>query len=162
MNLLLKSLKSSSAYPSKEACIKLAKIASQIDGQPMFKILEYAQQLERYGHDVINFELGEPDFETPGANPVIYLALKCMLDYGDVCDSYLSWKGLGDRAPDHIIHAATVSGISHNLNLIDLSRQIVRGTENVLDYSSKNDVRRFLYVSSGAVYGSVPVSDLIP
>jgi aspartate aminotransferase len=115
--------------------MKLAKIASQIDGQPMFKILEHAQKLERAGHDVIHFELGEPDFDTPphivdscvnalrsgdthyapasgvfsfkeavanatahsrgfkpthdqilvtpGANSVIYLALKCMLDEGD-------------------------------------------------------------------------------
>jgi len=115
--------------------MKLASIAAQIDGQPMFKILEHAQQLEREGHDVIHFELGEPDFETPphivdecikalhlgnthyapasgiypfknsvanatersrgfkpgldqilvtpGANSVIYLALKCTLDPGD-------------------------------------------------------------------------------
>lgn len=115
--------------------MRLAKIASQIDGQPMFKILEHAQKLEREGHDVIHFELGEPDFDTPhhivdacvtalrggdthyapatgvfsfkeavasatehsrgfkpthkqilvtpGANSVIYLALKCVLDAGD-------------------------------------------------------------------------------
>lgn len=44
---------------------KLSNIAHNIDGQPMFKILDKAQQLEREGKEILHFELGEPDFDTP-------------------------------------------------------------------------------------------------
>jgi len=44
---------------------KLSSIAHQIDGQPMFKTLARVQELERKGRDIIHFELGEPDFNTP-------------------------------------------------------------------------------------------------
>ena len=114
---------------------KLSRLSNRIDGQPMFKILERVQELERIGKRVIHFELGEPDFDTPthisdaainainngethyapssgiydfkkaviettklsrgfepdlnqilvapGANSIIYLAMKCILDPDD-------------------------------------------------------------------------------
>ena len=40
-------------------------MASRVTGQPMFKLLEEAQALERSGKDIIHFELGDPDFDTP-------------------------------------------------------------------------------------------------
>lgn len=43
----------------------LSDIAYNIDGQPMFKILDKAQKLEREGKEILHFELGEPDFDTP-------------------------------------------------------------------------------------------------
>ena len=43
----------------------LSDIANQIHGQPMFQVLEKVQSLEREGHDILHFELGEPDFDTP-------------------------------------------------------------------------------------------------
>ena len=43
----------------------LSNIAYEIDGQPMFKILDLAQKLERQGKEILHFELGEPDFDTP-------------------------------------------------------------------------------------------------
>jgi len=45
--------------------IKLSKSAYEIDGQPMFKVLDKVQRLEREGRDILHFELGEPDFDTP-------------------------------------------------------------------------------------------------
>lgn len=80
---------------------------------------------------------------------------------GDVLDSHRSWVGASDLSFDHLIHAATESGISHELNPIVLSSQIVQGTENVLDYAAKSGVRRFLYISSGAAYGVAPEGKLI-
>ena len=44
---------------------KLSDVALRAVGQPMFKILEAAQKLERSGKDILHFELGEPDFDTP-------------------------------------------------------------------------------------------------
>lgn len=45
--------------------IKLSSSAYQIDGQPMFKVLDQVQSLERKGRKILHFELGEPDFDTP-------------------------------------------------------------------------------------------------
>ena len=45
--------------------IKLSESAYEIDGQPMFKVLDKVQQLEREGREILHFELGEPDFDTP-------------------------------------------------------------------------------------------------
>lgn len=39
--------------------------ANNVEGQPMFKILDKVQELERGGREILHFELGEPDFDTP-------------------------------------------------------------------------------------------------
>ena len=36
-----------------------------LEGQPMFKVLAFVQELERQGHDIVHFEIGDPDFDTP-------------------------------------------------------------------------------------------------
>ena len=46
--------------------LNLSDAAYQIDGQPMFKVLDKVQELERQGRKILHFELGEPDFDTPG------------------------------------------------------------------------------------------------
>jgi len=43
----------------------LSKSAYKIEGQPMFKVLDKVQKLEKQGENVIHFELGDPDFDTP-------------------------------------------------------------------------------------------------
>ena len=45
---------------------KLARIAAHIQGQPMFKVLARVNDLERQGNSIVHFEIGDPDFETPG------------------------------------------------------------------------------------------------
>jgi len=44
---------------------KLSKTASNIDGQPMFQILDSIKKLENEGKEILHFEIGDPDFETP-------------------------------------------------------------------------------------------------
>lgn len=44
---------------------RLTKFANNIDGQPMFKVLAKVQALQRDGKDIIHFEIGDPDFDTP-------------------------------------------------------------------------------------------------
>jgi len=44
---------------------RLARAAHHIDGQPMFKVLARAYELERAGRSFIHFEIGDPDFDTP-------------------------------------------------------------------------------------------------
>lgn len=44
---------------------EISKIAHKIDGQPMFKILENIKKLEMERKEIIHFEIGDPDFQTP-------------------------------------------------------------------------------------------------
>jgi aspartate aminotransferase len=44
---------------------ELTKGAQRLTGQPAFTVLAKAQELERKGVDVLHFEIGEPDFDTP-------------------------------------------------------------------------------------------------
>lgn len=43
----------------------LSTMALSLEGQPMFQILAKTQELERQGKEILHFELGDPDFETP-------------------------------------------------------------------------------------------------
>lgn len=43
----------------------LSTAALNVEGQPMFKMLDKVQKLERSGHEILHFELGEPNFDTP-------------------------------------------------------------------------------------------------
>lgn len=44
---------------------RLARAAENLEGQPMFKVLAQVQELERAGRDIVHFEIGDPDFDTP-------------------------------------------------------------------------------------------------
>lgn len=44
---------------------RLATAAHNLEGQPMFKVLAKVQELERAGRDMVHFEIGDPDFNTP-------------------------------------------------------------------------------------------------
>ena len=43
----------------------LASVTGNLTGQPMFKVLNEVQKLERANRKILHFELGEPDFNTP-------------------------------------------------------------------------------------------------
>ena len=43
----------------------LSQTAARIDGQPMFKYLDRAKQLEAQGRHMVHMEIGDPDFSTP-------------------------------------------------------------------------------------------------
>lgn len=44
---------------------RLTKFANNLDGQPMFKVLAKVQEMQRAGKDIVHFEIGDPDFDTP-------------------------------------------------------------------------------------------------
>jgi UDP-glucuronate decarboxylase len=56
----------------------------------------------------------------------------------------------------HVIHAATDSTFGPSLTPLERFEQIVSGTRNLLDFAVSNRSQRFLYVSSGAIYGPQP------
>ncbi len=67
----------------------LSTAALNVEGQPMFKLLDKVQQLERMGREILHFELGEPNFDTP---PNIVEAACQALKRGDT--HYTSSMGL--------------------------------------------------------------------
>jgi len=56
---------------------KLSRRSINIEGQPMFKILDRIKKLENEGKRILHFEIGDPDFKTPdNIINVTYDALK--------------------------------------------------------------------------------------
>ena len=56
---------------------------------------------------------------------------------------------------DFVIHAATDSTSGLSLKYIERSNQIVVGTRNILNWSGNKQIKRFLFISSGGVYGKI-------
>ena len=71
---------------------------------------------------------------------------------GDVCDfEYPS------EAFSHVIHAATDSSAQLNEeNPIQMFNTVVHGTRHVLDFAADKKPEKFLFLSSGAIYGQQP------
>ncbi len=67
----------------------LAAVTSGLIGQPMFQLMEVAQELERCGEDVLHFEIGDLDFASPAA---AITAVKGALDAGET--GYADSRGL--------------------------------------------------------------------
>lgn len=61
-----------------------------------------------------------------------------------------------DKTISHVIHAATDSTLGPDLSPLDRYKQIVDGTENLLTFAVKHNVKKFLLTSSGGVYGPQP------
>ena len=63
----------------------------------------------------------------------------------------------------HVVHAAADSTHGDRLSPLERYDQIVTGTRNMLDFAVKCGAKRFLYISSGGVYGRQPADlDRIP
>lgn len=63
-----------------------------------------------------------------------------------------------DGSFDYLIHAATDSSQAGQTDPNALTAQIVDGTRRAIDFACRVGIRRCLYVSSGAVYGTQPPS----
>jgi aspartate aminotransferase len=70
---------------------EIAKNALNIQGQPMFKVIDKVKHLEAQGRDIVHLEIGDPDFSTPKH---IVDAAKESLDAGET--HYGSSWGLSD------------------------------------------------------------------
>ena len=65
--------------------------ARNIEGQPMFKVIDKVKHLEAQGRNIIHLEIGDPDFQTPKN---IVEAAKLSLDKGET--HYVSSWGMTD------------------------------------------------------------------
>jgi dTDP-glucose 4,6-dehydratase len=72
---------------------------------------------------------------------------------GDVCDPKSLPQG---QTFTHVLHAASDSTPDVNLTPLTRFQQIVDGTRNLLEFAVACGARRFLFTSSGGVYGPQP------
>lgn len=79
--------------------MKFSKLCDQLLGQPMFNIMVKAQQMERNGHPIIHFEIGDQDAPSPecAINEAI-LALKSgRTHYTDSCGIIELREAIADK-----------------------------------------------------------------
>ena len=58
-----------------------SKASEELEGQKMFQILAQCKELEKQGKEIIHFEIGDPDFNSPDiAKETLKKCLKS--DYG--------------------------------------------------------------------------------
>ena len=129
-------------------------MATLVTGGTGFVGINIVKTLAQRGHEVVCLDVVEADelvrkFLEPWAGQVSFVQ-------GDI----LNRGDLEGVAADHpitkIVHAAVFTGIQADIetersrNIVDIN---VLGTANLLDLSCDLPLERFLYVSSGAVYG---------
>ncbi|MHB0913511.1 MAG: pyridoxal phosphate-dependent aminotransferase [Armatimonadota bacterium] len=103
---------------------RLAKAADNLEGQPMFKVLAKAQELERIGRDIVHFEIGDPDFMTP---PNIIEAAYESLRRGET--HYTSSMGLHDFRETVLQTTNRTRGFTPALNQV-----LVTPSANIIIY----------------------------
>ncbi len=112
--------------------------------------------LAQRGHQVVCFDIVPPNdlltrYIQPWADKVIFLQGD-ILAPGDV-------EQVEDLNIDKIVHAAVFTGVlpeveaSRSRSIVDIN---VMGTTNLLELARRIKPQRFLYVSSGSVYGDRP------
>jgi len=118
------------------------------------------KDLASNGHQVVSFDISGPDkllqdFVGQAAGNVTFIQ-------GDIVDAGLV-AGLGEEHKiEKIVHAAVYTVNREELE-IERSRDVVainlEGTANLLELARTQQVERFIYVSSGAAYGSALSGD---
>lgn len=91
----------------------LSQASLNIDGQPMFKYLDRAKELERQGKHLVHMELGDPDFATP--HNIIEAAYRSLYNGGT---HYCSSFGLPDFRETIREHVKTTRGFTPDLNQV--------------------------------------------
>ena len=135
-------------------------MATLVTGGTGFVGANIVKDLANNGHDVVSFDINGPDqllqqFIGEAASKITFIQ-------GDIVDS-ASIQLLGQRHQiDKIVHAAVYT-VNRTALEIERSRDVIainlEGTANLLELARTQKVTRFVYVSSGAAYGTALPSD---
>ena len=134
-------------------------MATLVTGGTGFVGANIIRDLGRNGHQVVSFDINGPDALLQnflGDSPAVTFV------QGDIVDPSSVARLGQDHQIDKIIHAAV-----YTVNRLALekerSRDVVainlEGTANLLELARTQQVSRFIYVSSGAAYGSALPGD---
>jgi len=135
-------------------------MATLVTGGTGFVGANIVRNLANNGHDVVSFDINGPDqllqqFIGEAASKITFIQ-------GDIVDS-ASIQLLGqEHQIDKIVHAAVYT-VNRTALEIERSRDVIainlEGTANLLELARTQKVTRFVYVSSGAAYGTALPSD---
>ena len=132
-------------------------MATLVTGGTGFVGSNIVKGLAQAGHDVVCFDLNGPDRLTEHFMQEV--SSKVSFVQGDMLDRGIVERLGADHSIDKIVHAAVFT-----VNRVELetqrSRDVVainiEGTANLLELARRVIPQRFLYVSSGSVYGDRP------
>ena len=135
-------------------------MATLVTGGTGFVGSNIVKELARSGHQVVCFDLNGPDQLTEDFMQEVSSRVNFV--QGDMVDRGEVERLGGDHAIDKIVHAAVFTVNRRDLET-QRSRDVVginiEGTANMLELARSLQVDRFLYVSSGAVYGAASGGD---
>ena len=134
-------------------------MATLVTGGTGFVGANIVKDLAQNGHQVVSFDINGPDKllqDFLGDSPPVTFV------QGDIVDR-ASVERLGqDHQIDKIVHAAVYT-VNREALEIERSRDVIainlEGTANLLELARTQKTSRFIYVSSGAAYGSALPGD---
>ena len=135
-------------------------MATLVTGGTGFVGANIVKDLANNGHDVVSFDINGPDqllqqFIGEAASKITFVQ-------GDIVNpASIQLLGQGHQI-DKIVHAAVYT-VNRTALEIERSRDVIainlEGTANLLELARTQKVKRFVYVSSGAAYGTALPSD---
>ena len=133
---------------------KAGNMSTLVTGGTGFVGSNIVKTLAQRGHQVVCFDQVPPDrlvkaYHSANSSSITYAQ-------GDILDPGDLERAVAGRQITKIVHAAVFTGLRHDIER-DRSRSIVdinvTGTANLLSLAMGLNLERFLYVSSGSVYG---------
>ena len=135
-------------------------MATLVTGGTGFVGANIVRDLAQNGHHVVSLDLNEPDellLEFLG-----HSSRHAVFVQGDIVDRESVARLADSHFIDKIVHAAVYT-VNREALETDRSRDVIainiEGTANILELARTQQVTRFVYVSSGAVYGSALPGD---
>ena len=135
-------------------------MSTLVTGGTGFVGANIVRELARAGHEVVSYDISSADdlvrqFVADWEGAITFVQ-------GDIRDGEAVSALANGFGIDKIIHAATYTVNQHELE-VERGRDVVginvEGLANVLELARIASVRRFLYVSSGAAYGTAGGTD---